>query len=62
LIPKDNQDLAGRQAAVKGFVAYALTTGQDVAESLSYARLPVSVQQQGQAALAQLTQNGQPLK
>jgi phosphate transport system substrate-binding protein len=62
LIPKDNQHVGEEQAALKGFIAYALSTGQDVAEQLSYSKLPDSVLQQGQALLAKLTQNGQPLK
>lgn len=61
LIPKDRQD-ADQQAAVKDFVAFAISTGQNSAEELSYAKLPDAVQKQGQALLAQLTANGQPLK
>jgi phosphate transport system substrate-binding protein len=62
LIPKDNTGLNGDQAALRDYIAYALSTGQEVAEQLSYARLPPPVQQQGQALLSQLTQGGQPLK
>jgi phosphate transport system substrate-binding protein len=62
LIPKDNAHLDGEQEALKGFIAYSLSTGQDVAEQLSYAKLPTAVQKQGETALAQLTQNGHPLK
>ena len=64
LIPKDNRqpNEEHEQASVRGFIAYSLSTGQDVAEEMSYAKLPPSVQQQGQALLAQLTQNGQPVK
>ncbi len=61
LIPKDRPD-ASQQAAVKDFVAFAISTGQDSAEELSYAKLPEAVQKQGQELLAQLTANGQPLK
>lgn len=43
------------QRTVKDFIAYAISTGQDSAEELSYAKLPVTVQQQGQALLNQLT-------
>jgi len=60
LIPKDRPD-SGQQAAVKDFVAFAISTGQDSAEELSYAKLPSSVQKQGQALLSELTANGQPL-
>jgi len=61
LIPKDRPD-SGQQAAVKDFVAFAISAGQDSADDLSYARLPDAVQRQGQALLAQLTANGQALK
>jgi hypothetical protein len=57
---KDRPD-AAHQEAVKDFVAFAISTGEDSAEELSYARLPDSVQKQGQGLLSQLTANGQPL-
>ena len=50
------------QQAVKDFVAYAISSGQDVAEELSYAKLPPSVQKQGQELLAQLTTTAQASK
>ena len=62
LIPKDNQHVGREQELLKGYIAYVLSTGQNVSEQLYYAKLPSAVQQQGEAALAQLTQNGQPLK
>jgi len=62
LIPKDNKSTDGEQEALRDYINYALSTGQDVAEELSYAKLPPSVQQQGQALLSTLTENGQPLK
>lgn len=62
LIPRDNQEPGPEQQLLKGYIAYALSTGQDVSEQLSYAKLPSAVQKQGEDALAQLTQNGQPLK
>jgi phosphate transport system substrate-binding protein len=62
LIPKDNKSTDGEQQALKDFLTYALTTGQDAAEELSYSRLPAPVLQQGQALLAQLTDNGNPIK
>ena len=61
LIPKDNKSTDGEQEALKDYLAYALTTGQDAAEELSYAKLPTPVQQQGQALLSQLTDNGKPI-
>jgi len=61
LIPKDGTDADERQA-VKDFVEYAVTTGQDSAGSLDYAKLPKSLQQENLALLNQLTVNGQALK
>jgi len=61
LIPKD-RPTRDEQMAVRDFVAYAISTGQDSAERLSYAKMPPSVQQKAQEVLAQLTVNGQPLK
>ena len=61
LIPKDRSD-ADEQQEIKDFVAFAISTGQNSAEELSYAKLPDSVQKQGQGLLSQLTANGQPLK
>lgn len=61
LIPKDRPDVA-EQETVKDFIAFAISTGQNSAEELSYAKLPDSVQKQGQQQLSQMTANGQPLK
>jgi len=61
LIPKDRPDPA-QQAAVRDFIAFAISTGQDSAEDLSYAKLPDAIQKQGQVLLTQLTANGQPVK
>jgi phosphate transport system substrate-binding protein len=61
LIPRDDSVLGERQA-FKDFIAYAITTGQDLAEALSYAKLPSPVQAQSQTLLAQMTDKGQPLK
>lgn len=62
LIRKDNKGLEGDQAALKDFLSYALTTGQDVSEELSYAKLPPAIQQQSQKLLSELTQNGKPIQ
>ncbi|MGA2634679.1 MAG: phosphate ABC transporter substrate-binding protein PstS [Terracidiphilus sp.] len=62
LIPKDNLSPDGEQEALKDYLEYALSTGQDVAEELSYAKLPPAIQHQGEALLAQLTDNGNPIK
>jgi phosphate transport system substrate-binding protein len=61
LIPRDNT-FEGQQRAFRDFIGYAITQGQGSAEEMYYARLPVPVEQRSQALLAQLTQNGQPLK
>lgn len=61
LIPKDRSD-AEHQQAVKDFIGFAISTGQNSAEELSYAKLPDSLQKQGEQLLGQLTANGQPLK
>lgn len=44
-----------QQRAVKEFITYAISSGQDMAEGLSYAKLPAAVQQRGQQLLGQLT-------
>lgn len=62
LIPKDNKSTDGEQEALKAYLTYALTTGQDAAPELSYAKLPASLQQQSLALLSELTDNGQPMK
>jgi phosphate ABC transporter phosphate-binding protein len=62
LIPKDNKSTDGEQEALKDYLTYALSTGQDVAEELSYAKLPPSIQHHGQALLAELTDNGKPIR
>lgn len=60
LIPKDNAT-PGLQRQFKQFVAFCLTDGQNSVESMSYARLPAPVLQQGIALLAQLTEKGNPI-
>jgi phosphate transport system substrate-binding protein len=61
LVPKDGADAEERRA-IRDFVTYAVTTGQDSAESLDYAKLPKTLQQQDLALLAGLTAGGHPLK
>jgi len=61
LAPKDGSD-AQQRRALRDFFQYTITTGQDSAESLSYAKLPKSLQQQDLNLLASLTADGQPLK
>jgi phosphate transport system substrate-binding protein len=62
LIPKNNTSSDGEQEALKDYINYALTTGQDAAPELSYAKLPPPIQQQSEALLSQLTDNGQPIR
>lgn len=61
ILPKDGKDTAKAQA-VKNFVQYLITDGQATAESLNYAKLPPTLQQQDQQLLSQMTANGQALK
>jgi phosphate transport system substrate-binding protein len=60
LIPKDGSDVEQRKA-LKDFIQYAITTGQDAAESLDYAKLPKALQQRDLSLLGALTGKGQPL-
>lgn len=60
LLPRDRAN-RNEQMAVKDFVVYAISGGQESAEGLSYSKLPPFVQQQAQVLLAQLTVNGHPL-
>jgi len=61
LVRRDGPDADDRQA-VRDFIEYAISAGQASAEELSYAKLPDSVQKQGEQLLSQLTANGQSLK
>jgi len=61
IVPKDGND-AGKRQNLKDFVHYMVTSGQDVAEQLYYAKLPSSLQQQDQQLLDQMTTNGQSMK
>ena len=61
LVPKDGSD-ADERKAIRDFIEYAVTSGQDSAASLDYAKLPKSLQQQDLSILGVLTVGGQPLK
>jgi phosphate transport system substrate-binding protein len=61
IIPKDGKD-AQRRAALKQFIAYVVTDGQQAASGLNYAPLPDAVKQQDVQALSQLTVNGSPIQ
>ena len=62
LIPKDNTSTDGEQEALKDYIHYTLTTGQDSAEELSYAKLPAPVEQAAEGLLSQLTENGKAIQ
>jgi phosphate transport system substrate-binding protein len=62
LIPRDNTSTDGEQEALKDYIHYTLTTGQDAAEELSYAKLPPPVQQAAEGLLSQLTENGKAVQ
>jgi phosphate transport system substrate-binding protein len=57
LVQKDRSEV-DEQKAVKNFISYAISNGQDAAEGLYYAKLPESLQKQGEAALQGLTAGG----
>jgi phosphate transport system substrate-binding protein len=61
IIPKDGKDVAKR-TALKQFIVYVVTDGQQAASGLSYAPLPDAVKQEDVQALNQLTANGSPIK
>ena len=60
LVREDAHEVAAQQA-VKDFIAYTISNGQDMADGLSYAKLPAAVQQRDQALLGELTSGGHPL-
>ena len=53
LVPKQNKDQAKEQI-IKEFVQFIITQGQNTAESLDYAKLPESVENQDQKLLAEI--------
>lgn len=61
IIPKDGKDVAKR-TALKQFITYVVTDGQQAATGLNYASLPDSVKQLDVQALNQLTANGSPIQ
>jgi len=61
IIPKDGKD-AQKRSALKQFLAYVVTDGQQVTSGLNYAPLPDGVRQQNVQALSQLTVNGGPIQ
>jgi phosphate transport system substrate-binding protein len=61
IIPKDGKN-AQKRAALKQFIQFVVTDGQQTAGSLNYAPLPDAVKQQNVKALGQLTTNGAPIQ
>ncbi len=61
LVPKDGND-ANKRGAVKAFIQYIITDGQSSAESLSYAKLPSTLENQDQQLLGEMTVNGQTVQ
>jgi phosphate transport system substrate-binding protein len=53
LVPKQAKD-PNKAGAVKGFIQYIITDGQDPAEQLHYAKIPASLQQIDQQLLQQV--------
>jgi phosphate transport system substrate-binding protein len=60
LVTKEQRD-AAKGRAIADFIHWAMTDGQEQAESLEYARLPESVVKVNQANLMSLTSAGKPL-
>lgn len=58
LIPKQGKS-PGQTQTLKEFVQYVITQGQNQAESMFYAKLPQTLQQQDQNLLAQVGTNSQ---
>jgi phosphate transport system substrate-binding protein len=61
IIPRDGKD-AQKRTALKQFLTYVVTDGQQAASGLNYAPLPDSVKQLDVKALSQLTVNGTPIQ
>jgi phosphate transport system substrate-binding protein len=61
IMPKDGTDVEKRQA-LKDFIKYIVTDGQNVAGSLNYAPLPDGVKQNDLNLLNQMTAQGKPLQ
>jgi len=60
LVYQDGRD-AAKQKAIADFISWAMTKGQDEAESLNYARLPEAVVKVNQTNLLRLTTHGKPV-
>jgi phosphate transport system substrate-binding protein len=61
IVPKDAKD-ATKAQAVKDFIRYIITEGQEAAGALHYAKLSSALQQQNLQLLDSMTAAGKPLK
>lgn len=61
IIPKDGIDVEKRQA-LKNFIKYVVSDGQNVATSLNYAPLPDAMKQNDLNVINQMTAQGKPLQ
>lgn len=61
IIPKDGTD-AQKRSALKQFLEYVVTDGQQSANGMNYAPLPDAVKQQDVKQLSLLTVNGNPIQ
>jgi phosphate transport system substrate-binding protein len=61
ILPKDGTD-AQKRKALKQFIVYVVTDGQQAANGLNYAPLPDAVKQQDVQTLNQMTVNGGPIQ
>jgi phosphate transport system substrate-binding protein len=61
IIPKDGKDV-GKRTALKQFITYVVTDGQQASSGLNYAPLPDAVKQSDVQTLNQLTANGSPIQ
>jgi phosphate transport system substrate-binding protein len=61
LVPVDDS-VVGNRKAFKDFLEYTISAGQEASEELSYAKLPIAIQQRGDALLNEMTDNGKPIQ
>ena len=61
IIPKDGKDVPKR-TALKQFITYVVTDGQQASSGMNYAPLPDAVKQLDVQTLNQLTANGSPIQ
>jgi phosphate transport system substrate-binding protein len=61
LIVKDGADPA-EQKAIREFIQYTVSSGQDLTDGTDYAKLPKAVQERALHLLDEMTANGQPIK